>query len=137
MNNTYTFRDKVGILILSFLIVICYLYFNIMNIVSSYRNINLINHYGEFSFNGHFVMFFISWISVLGLVYYSLKGLFKNYKLRKRNFFLFLSLIIFIIYSILTYPLYIFPISSFSWIFINFFGMFYLLFFIAMMDWNH
>ncbi|MCP4180950.1 MAG: hypothetical protein GY756_24570 [bacterium] len=131
MNRTFTNRNKVGILIFSILNIIGYACYIIMNVISSYENINMVNFYTKQITNLYMIIFFICWIGVLGLTFYSLKGLWSGYKWRLDKLYYVVSLIVFIIYCVLYYPLYVFPLSNTVWIILAFIGTAYSLFFLA------
>jgi hypothetical protein len=127
MIKTFTAKDKIGIIIFSSLLILSNFFFNITTIITKYENLNIINHDVKISS----AVFLTCWISILGLIFYCAKGLWRNHKTQEKTKFLSISLIIFIFYSVIAYPYYIFPISSLLWIMIDFVGICYILIFLC------
>jgi len=131
MKNTFTYKDKIVIILFSILNIIGYVCYIILNFISDYKNTDYVNYYTQQITNIYMIIFFIWWIGVLGLIFYSLKGIWSCYKWKGNYWYYVISLIIFIIYSILYYPLYVFPLSTTVWIITAFLGSAFTLFFIS------
>ncbi|MCP4176692.1 MAG: hypothetical protein GY756_02910 [bacterium] len=132
-NNIFKRKDKVGILFFSILSIIGFVYYIVMDIKSCHVDANLISYYKEYLYAGiriYMIIFFIWWIGILGLIYYSFKGVWRNYKWKNKRPLLFVLFIIFIIYGFLNYPLYTLAFSSSVWIVIESLAVFFVLLFL-------
>jgi hypothetical protein len=130
MTNTFRSKDKIGILICTICNMIGYFLYIVMNFISNYKDIDFINYYTNEVTNVYVLVFFICWIGILGLTFYSLKGLWYSYKWQEKKVYYFISLLVFIIFAILYYPLYVFPFTGTVWIILAFLGATYSLFFL-------
>ncbi|HJO94663.1 MAG TPA: hypothetical protein QF753_14790 [Victivallales bacterium] len=133
MNTTFTRKDKFIIIFFAIIAIIGFIFFIIMDIKSGHIDADLVKYYKVSTYNGvriYLIIFFVWWGGILGLVFYSFRGVWRNYKWRKRRPLLFSLFIIFIIYAFLNYPLYTLTLSYALWIVIESLGVFFILLFL-------
>ncbi len=131
MNKTFTKKEKISIIIFSLLILISYIFLLAMYVLGKYKNINIFTTSLR-NIYFYLIVYIICWIGLLSITFLCLKGFWINYKLKndKDTSFFLISSIISIFYSVLNYPLYVFPLPHTMWICLEYLGLFYLFYFI-------
>ncbi|MCP4178592.1 MAG: hypothetical protein GY756_12575 [bacterium] len=123
-NSIHSRVEKIIITILSFIAVVC----NLILIFSYYYDVYYVKHfshvYHSFRFEDiHYEALIVNWFCIVILFVFAIKGFYKTYSKKIKNYFYPLTFPFFILYISMFYPFFIQPLDKEIWIFLELLGI--------------